>query len=434
MINLVAIPFFILYLVVLTIVIVGIYQLLYNFHPDRRCLPYEEIPSSTCELPPVTILRPLKGLDADMHHTLSCSFNQDYPKFEIIFCVESETDPCIPLVQSLINENLKIDAKLLIDGITPENYGPNPKVNNLAKGYKLAKYDLLWIMDSNVWCCSKTLKRSVISMQKNLSVGSKNPCLLSLKSNVGLITHVPLVSAGKPQTGKHWGALLDEMFMSTSHAKFYSALNRLQPAPCINGKSNLFKRSDLDKAVSKITQSECVMGNGIRHFAQYIGEDNMIAIALWEIGLCAGMSMDFVVQPLSGQNSVFDYTSRRVRWLRVRKYMVLAATLLEPFTESIICGLIGSWSINVLFKKSNGIWFNWFIMHMMLWFISDWFQVKALNSYVNVQNREWFQWVMFWILRESLALPIWITAMFGHEIQWRGQPFRIKKDLSAERL
>ena len=47
-----------------------------------------------------------------------------------------------------------------------------------------------------------------------------------------------------------------------------------------------------------------------------------------------------VVQPYSGSenNAVKDYIQRRVRWLRVRKYMVLLATLIEPTTESIICG------------------------------------------------------------------------------------------------
>lgn len=437
-VQLLAIPLFIMYIVVLTIAIIGVYQLIFVFRPVNRSNLDSKIDSKS--LDPVTILRPLKGVDSDMERTLRSSFEQIYDKskLEIIFCVQDENDPCIPIVKNIIQEYPKIDSKLMIDHQF-ESYGPNPKINNLAKGYKNAKYDIIWIMDSNVWSRNDTLMRSIHCLMNNLTNNSN--FVSPLNKTVKIITHIPLAWCQSNQNLKNFGAYLDEMFMSTSHAKFYTAINRLQLAPCINGKSNIFKRSDLDSAVRKYGV-QCNDGEGIRYFAKFIGEDNMIGIALFDnADGCAGMSTDMVLQPLNGQNSLQDYMDRRIRWLRVRKYMVLVATLIEPFTESLLSGLIGSWSINVLFRGKFNIWWKWYILHMSIWLISDFNQYFSIFEYLNFNsnikidtNRTIGHFLFFWSIREILALPIWVIAVTGSKITWRGQPFRILKDLSTEML
>lgn len=436
---LLALPAFILYIVVLVIGCVGVMQLMVVFHPRNRRALDKEI--DITQLEPVTILRPLKGLDSDMERTLRSSFQQlyDRSKLEIIFCVQDENDPCIPLVRKMIADHADVDAKLMLDE-GQEWYGPNPKINNLAKGFKHAKYDIIWIMDSNVWSRNDTLRRSVHCLMENKTNGSS--WVSPLDKKIKLITHVPLAWCQTNQQNSNFGAYLDETFMSTSHAKFYTGINRLQLAPCINGKSNIFRRSDLDSAVQKYGVN-CGKGEGIRYFAKYIGEDNMIGIALWDnVGGCAGMSMDTVLQPLNGQNSAWDYMDRRIRWLRVRKYMVLAATLIEPFTESLLSGIVGAWSINVLFRDRWGVWWTWYVVHMMLWFSSDLIQYYSTFEYLNedsnlqvdIENRSCVHFFLFWALREVLALPVWVVAVTGSKITWRGQPFRILKDLSTEML
>ena len=105
------------------------------------------------------------------------------------------------------------------------------------------------------------------------------------------------------------------------------------------------------------------------------------------------------------------------------------------------------------FQLFFGTWFNkyWFVMHMLIWMLTDYVQYHTLiNHTLDVKNitylpnwlnesippkqRNCLQWGYIWILRELLALPIWIIAMIGHEIDWRGRPFRIKKDLTAEEM
>ena len=157
-------------------------------------------------------------------------------------------------------------------------------------------------MDSNVWASSNILKNSVITLNKNLNMNRK----MGNYRPVKLVHHVPLaVSIGNlnhnndivdlenmeltptysssdeskcesessgltnrktpsprrvsihesnddSKLFKKLGANLDEMFLHTSHAKFYVLLNNLAIAPCVNGKSNMYRRSDLDQSVKLI--------------------------------------------------------------------------------------------------------------------------------------------------------------------------------------
>ncbi|VEU24111.1 DEKNAAC105368 [Brettanomyces naardenensis] len=450
----------IIYVFIVLVSLIGFLEIAFKFNSKHRASLESNIKDS--DLVGVTILRPLKGIDPEMETCLESSFLQNYPKdrLEIIFCVQDPHDPAIDVVQRLIARFPRVDAKLMLDQEgAMDNYGPNPKINNLAKGYKAAKFDTLWVIDSNVWARPDTLRRSVYTMVHNLHDGSK----VCGTRTVGLVNHVPLALAMK---GSSAGSRLDEMFLSTSHAKFYVALNTVAIAPCVNGKSNIYRRSDLDASVELASgidneaDSRTFSGKpfnespdhspSITYFARYIGEDNMIATALWDhVGARSGMSLDAVIQPLGGtsplqNNTIADYVSRRVRWLRARKYMVLAATLVEPTTECLVCGIIGTFGLSVLLWGSR---FNllFFTCHVLTWFLIDYTQYHILSEcirsglysvpdFLDSKGKSLSEFIPIWITREVLAFPIWAIAMAGSEIDWRGQPFRINADLTAERL
>lgn len=84
-------------------------QLRYNKKPKPKSstLPWQQVPG-------VSILRPLKGLDLQLETNLRSSFQQNYPKFEILFSVASAEDPSIPIVQRLMKEYNKVDSQLII--------------------------------------------------------------------------------------------------------------------------------------------------------------------------------------------------------------------------------------------------------------------------------------------------------------------------------
>lgn len=475
------------YAVILGVAYNGFFELLRKF----RSPPKNRLSDDLLE--GVTILRPIKGIDPELATCLESLFLQNYPalKLQILFCVDNPNDPLVGTIQALIARHPQVDARILVsEGFNSEtsqsddHYGPNPKVNNLAKGYWHAKHDILWIMDLNVWASPNILQNSVKALLENTNNGRQ----VLASRPVKLVHHVPLALSVSPQVSapsdseyvlgegsgthrrflKKLGARLDEMFLLTSHSKFYVSLNNVAIAPCVNGKSNLYRRSDLDKAVASIPEMDLAFfntrlvvsdarhfassgpGNALKFFARYIGEDNMIAIALWEaLHSRTGLTGDVVIQPLSGtDNSVRDYVNRRARWLRVRKYMVLMATLVEPTTESLVSGIFGTFSISTLLW---GRWFSWrlFLVHLAIWMATDYVQFYTLvNSMAGAKytpewlhhkslpplQRSFADWAYVWALRELLALPIWIWAMVGHEIDWRGKPFKIKQDLTAEEM
>ncbi|HVH80201.1 MAG TPA: glycosyltransferase, partial [Stellaceae bacterium] len=95
----------------------------------------------------VTIVRPVCGVDNFARETLGSTFGLDYPNYEIIFCVAREDDPVVGLVRELIAAHPEQRARLLIGD---DRVGPNPKLNNVVKGFDAARGQWQIMADSNV--------------------------------------------------------------------------------------------------------------------------------------------------------------------------------------------------------------------------------------------------------------------------------------------
>jgi ceramide glucosyltransferase len=111
-----------------------------------RCRPRAE-PAAARALPPVSIVRPVCGLDNFLEETLRTTFEIAYPQFELIFCVASPRDPAIAVVRKLIAAYPGVPARLLIGD---DRVSHNPKLNNCVKGWRAARYGWIAIADSNV--------------------------------------------------------------------------------------------------------------------------------------------------------------------------------------------------------------------------------------------------------------------------------------------
>src|ERR1700733_6194644 len=79
--------------------------------------------------PPVSIFKPLKGLDEDLEQNLRGFFRFDYPCYQLLFCVADHDDPAIEVVRKLMSEHPDRDSQLVIG--CPA-FGLNPKVESLA--------------------------------------------------------------------------------------------------------------------------------------------------------------------------------------------------------------------------------------------------------------------------------------------------------------
>ena len=105
---------------------------------------------------PISILKPLSGLDAGLESNLRTFFEQDYPVFEILFAVRELNDPAVAIVEKLQKEYPEIPSRLIVTGEPPY---PHAKVYSLARMAETAGHELIVMSDSDVRVGADMLRR-----------------------------------------------------------------------------------------------------------------------------------------------------------------------------------------------------------------------------------------------------------------------------------
>jgi ceramide glucosyltransferase len=118
--------------------------------------------------PPVSILKPLHGLDRGAYENFASFCRQEYPRYEILFAVRDENDPAVPVVRRLICDFPEILIRLLVN---KDGKGTNDKVGKLCLMAQEARYPLLVITDSDVRVAPDYL-RQVAGMFRDARVGA----------------------------------------------------------------------------------------------------------------------------------------------------------------------------------------------------------------------------------------------------------------------
>ena len=426
---------------------------------------------------------------------MASTFCQHYPrsKFTVHFCISSRDDPAYPILEQLISDFPDYDARIFVEEDDPQCFsggpqhklGPNPKIRNMSRGYREAKGDIIWIIDCNVWVSAATLGCMVDGLCGFAPRGS-----LSTRKKYKFVHQLPLVydvtdSPSADNTGT-MGTALEATFLSTSHAKFYHAISTVAVAPCIVGKSNMFRRSHLDALTMNSRHGH---SPGIDYFSSNICEDHLIGDLLWKSQIPASVLTGTATEGRSatGPSPVLDarflnsnawgnhllipnclaiqpmgaltpgvYIARRTRWLRVRKFTVPLATFVEPGIESFLCSVYGAFGLTTYMPCHQylGIPRTWSaFVFLWLFSITCWFLVDTVVSGwlfsgatyrgeaggpPNFKNNlgwnggnvhEWTMWLIAWLTREALALRIWVDAILGgNEIVWRGRRYRVSMD------
>ena len=375
--------------------------------------------------------------------------------------------------------------------------GPNPKIRNMSRGYREAKGDIVWIIDCNVWIEKKVAGRMVDGL---CGFGSGNkgrkykfvhqlPLAVDISDSPAAVEgKLPVSEPQTPRTSgsgllDRAGGILEELFLSTSHAKFYTAISTVAVAPCIVGKSNMFRRSHLNA----LTSARSEYSPGIDFFSKNICEDHLIGDLLWkspipnEIRLSAlhegqdetwNPAMEFsriswgnhyllpsaiALQPMS-YLPLSSYIARRTRWLRVRKFTVPLATLVESGIESILCSAYGALGLTTLpwcnakfampqtWRTFAMLWFlsvlGWMFVDYWVWAMLQGAVDSACGdedldrpAFARKQRRSFTEWACAWLVREILAFPIWVWAvMGGTTVIWRGRRLWVDSDMTVHEM
>lgn len=413
-------------------------------------------------VPGVSVLRPLAGLDSNLFTNLCSLFEQTYPadRFEVLLSVMAETDQALPIARKVAARYPHIASTILVGA--PDT-GVNPKINNLVRPYAQCAHDIVWVVDSQVRLSPHAMRRTVEALVRP----PPNPPPGVLRgphgARVGLVHHVPLGVLPAPT----WGSHMERAFLSTTHAKMYLAINIMAIDSCVMGKSNLYRKSDLanvpDTFFAYDANEESDGGSArldgagdaapllrttdagarpLARFGIYLAEDNMLALSLWRKPLQLAHRVapgDVAHVALGDIHTIAEYARRRMRWIRVRRHMVPAATYVEPFTESLVAGLCGWVGLRTLVLVPWGYtgytWFlPFFVAHLCAWYAVDRGVLSALQQGAPLPPAERRYFLGAWCLRELLALPIWVWAMLGSSVTWRGRRYRILQDARATHM
>lgn len=321
--------------------------------------------------PPVTIVRPVCGLDADAEETLRSTFHLAYPRYEILFCAARPNDPVIPLVNALIAQYPEADARLLVGD---DAVSENPKLNNCVKGWLGAQHEWIVLSDSNVILPGDYLQRLFEVWD----------------GETGLVCAPPVGAAPKSIPAEFECAFLNEYQARWQY--FADSIG----AGFAQGKSMLWRRDLLDAH------------GGIAALGAETAEDAASTKIVRGAGLTVRLADAAFVQPL-GDRGVKEVWARQVRWARLRRVSFPLCFALEIFSGGVWPSLLIGLAAHLA-----GLPFWLGLVFAAVWYGAEAFMARRLGWH-------WTWRSPFLSLARDLVLPaLWCEGWRGRNFQWRG--------------
>jgi ceramide glucosyltransferase len=334
--------------------------------------------------PGVTLIRPVCGIDNFVSETLASSFQLNYDRYELIFCIASADDPAVGLVKRLMAKHSTVAARLLIGD---DRISANPKLNNCVKGWKAARYEWVIMADCNVLLPPDFLQRM----------------LASWRSDTGLVCSTPI--GARP---KGFWAELECAFLNTYQAK-WQYVSEAVGLGFAQGKTMLWRRQLLEQA------------GGIRALAEEIAEDAAATKVVRAAGLRVRLVDHSFEQPL-GLRKLKDVWARQVRWARLRRATFPLYHLPELFCGSCFPTIAAAYA-----AFASGL--NVIPIIVILWFV--WFSAEALLAYVAGWYRS--RRMFFADLVRDLLLPmLWIDSWLADDFVWRGNDMTVSSGAASK--
>ncbi len=329
------------------------------------------------DAPPITIIRPVCGLDNFVEATLRSTFTLDYPRYEILFCAASARDPVVALVRRLIAEYPHIDARLLTGD---ERISANPKLNNVLKGWRAAANDRIVMADSNV-----LLPRDYIQR-----------LLATWRPDTGMVSAPPI---GSHPRG-FW-AQLECSFLNTYQARWQYTADTIGFG-FAQGKTLFYRRGDIERA------------GGLRMLAGEAAED----AASTKIVRASGRRVRLVDAPFQqplGERVRADVWDRQVRWARLRRDSFPLFYCLEV-TQGSVLPLLAALFIAIatghsVIATAAAFLVLWYGAEMLLAALSGWHLPLLYPLHAMVRD---------------IMLPVlWFEGWRGHDFVWRGNAMSV---------
>jgi ceramide glucosyltransferase len=343
----------------------------------RRRTPGE--PASRQNLPAVSLVRPLCGIDNHAADTLSSTFALDYPRCEILFCVASAKDPVVALIEAMMAEHVGAGAKLLIGD---ERVSPNPKLNNVLKGWRAASHDWIVLADANVLMPHDYIER----------------LFAGWREDTGLVASPPIGA----QPEGFW-AELECAFLNTYQARWQYIADAFGLG-FAQGKTMLWRRADLERA------------GGIEALAKEVAED----AASTKIVRGAGLKVRLVDRPFAqplGYRSAAEVWNRQLRWARLRRASFFVYFLPEALSGGVLpmLALAVAAPAFALPPALSVVFLGLF------WYGAE--TLLAVTAGWHVSAR----YPLHCLARDLLLPVLFVSALRGDDFVWRGNEMQVER-------
>lgn len=331
-------------------------------------------------LPPVTIIKPVKGCDGEAYENFASFCRQDYPEFQIIFALVSADDPVLPVIRRLQADFPAVSLQLVVD---PTLHGPNRKVGNLINAWPHVRHDIIVIVDSDVRVGPGYLRATVAPFADH---------------EVGLVTNLYRSAAvdGPP-------AAVEALGFTTEMIPNVLVARQLEGLSFALGASMACRREALQAI------------GGLPALADFLADDyqlgNRIARAGWRLEL----SPEYVACFSRGE-SLRQVLSRQLRWCRTMRVSrpggYFASGVTQPF-----------WGVAALLLGS-GFSVATLVAMALLCLIRSLVALRFSRVYVKDGLLPRYLWLL--PLRDLLYSATWALSFLGNRVSWRGERYLLQ--------
>jgi ceramide glucosyltransferase len=337
--------------------------------------------------PDVTILKPMKGVDARMYAGLRSHCVQEYVgRFEILFGVTSLSDAAVVEIERLRAEFPDIDIRLVE---CPERLGTSGKVSNLVQMLRAAKYEHVVINDSDIEVSPRYLT--------NVMRGFGDP-------KVGLVTAPYIGSTAVRGPGLTVWAKLEALGIATDFLPGVLTARKLEGGISFGLGSTL-----------ATTKTAIAAIGGLETLVDQLADDYMLGHRVSQAGYRVALCGE-VVKTTVPAYDFKGFWQHQVRWARTTRdsrklgYIGLGVTYCLP------------WALMTVVASGFALWSIALLSLVLVARVS-----VALAVGVGVLGdgqvlRD------LWLLpvRDFFGLLFWAWSFAGDTVVWRGESFRLK--------
>jgi ceramide glucosyltransferase len=332
-------------------------------------------------LPPISVLKPLKGVDPEMYESFRSQCLQDYPLHEVIFGVSDSADPAINIIKTLMSE---FRPGLISWIVCPEILGTNVKASNLAQMLPQARYEYLIVNDSDIRVERDYLRRAIAPLAD---------------SRAGMVTCL-YRGVAAPTLGSR----LEALGISTDFIGGVLAARQLEGGIRFGlGSTLAFRRTDLKKI------------GGFESVLDYLADDYELGKRIADLGLEIRLS-DAVVETFLPSYRFRDFLAHQLRWARGVRDARAGGYFGLIFTFGIFWALVA-------LATSRGEPWSWGALALA---VGLRFAVAFTVGGRVLRDRQVRKY--FWLipLRDLIAVGVWIASFAGHTVDWRGEKFNLR--------